>query len=97
VGVSPTILFQLLDWLGKDEAPALRSFPGMGLLVTAKLTLLTETLAMLKDAFTVQPMGEQAERLLAQGGVPRKTMRLIPRATDIPGPVGTIPIGGETR
>lgn len=62
-GVEPTLLFHPLDWLGADEAPGLGSFPGMGLRVRDKLSLLMETLEMVRDSFEVETMGARAARL----------------------------------
>jgi hypothetical protein len=96
-GVEPSLLLHPLDWMAADEAPGLRSFPGMGLPVAEKLGLLDEMLRILKDQFTLEPMGERAERLLAQGEVQHRTIQLRRGATDVSGPVRAIPISGESR
>ncbi len=71
-GVEPTILFHPLDWLGGDEVPELKFFPGMQLRVAAKLGLLQESLRILGESFELETMGAQAGRLLHESLRERK-------------------------
>lgn len=73
-GIEPTILFHPLDWLGGDEVPALRFFPGMGLTAATKIGLLKESLRMLSKLFILETMGVTAARLLEGGGLPARCL-----------------------
>jgi peptidoglycan/xylan/chitin deacetylase (PgdA/CDA1 family) len=66
-GLEPGILFHPLDWLGGEEVPELRFFPGMQLSVNRKLALLRDSLRLVKESFVLETMGAQALRLIESG------------------------------
>lgn len=69
-GVEPSILFHPLDWLGGEEVPELRFFPGMEQRAATKVALLQDSLRLLTRSFTLETMGAQATRLLQGGPLP---------------------------
>jgi hypothetical protein len=62
-GVSPSLLLHPPEFLGADEAPALRFFPGMGVSLETKLALVEDALGVLVESFEIVPMREHAERV----------------------------------
>ncbi len=96
-GVEPSLLFHPLDWLGADEVPELRFFPGMQTPVARKLSLLETTLAMLKDAFLLDTMGAQADRLNAAAAAARQDFDATPGVPAAPRRWNAIPIRGVRR
>ena len=68
-GVAPSMLLHPLDWLGGEEVPELRYFPGMQLSAAMKLDLLKDTLRILGGQFRFETMGAQARRLAQDGGL----------------------------
>jgi peptidoglycan/xylan/chitin deacetylase (PgdA/CDA1 family) len=71
-GVEPSILLHPLDWLGGEEVPELRFFPGMELSASRKVALLHDSLRLLNESFSLETMGAQASRLLQEGGLPER-------------------------
>lgn len=78
-GIHPSILFHPLDWLGGEEVPALRFFPGMALPASRKVALLRDSLRLLRQSFTLESLGAQALRLSGSGDLPQRVLR-VPRA-----------------
>jgi peptidoglycan/xylan/chitin deacetylase (PgdA/CDA1 family) len=72
-GVEPSILLHPLDWLGGDEVPELRDFPGMQLRASTKLALLRDSLRLLHESFTLETMGVRAVRLIENGALPERS------------------------
>lgn len=91
-GVQPSILFHPLDWLGGEEVPELRFFPGMGLRASAKVPLLRESLRLLAQSFTLETMGTQADRLLQDGPLPERQLSASPGRETW---TGTVPASRE--
>lgn len=58
--VSPSFLLHPLDFLGRDEAPELAFFPGMGMSVEQKLAVADRSLAALMARFRPVCMAEHA-------------------------------------
>ncbi len=71
-GQEPSILFHPLDWLGGEEVPELRFFPGMDLRATAKIALWLDALCLLRESFTLETIGTQAARLLEGAPLPQR-------------------------
>jgi len=71
-GVGPSFLLHPLDWLGGDEVPGLRFFPGMQSSADKKLRLLRDTLRIVSDWFSCETMGARARRLLEHGDLPER-------------------------
>jgi hypothetical protein len=59
-GIGPSFLLHPLDLLSGDEVPELRFFPGMDLPSERKRALFVQVLTMLRDHFTLAPMGVHA-------------------------------------
>lgn len=64
-GVKPSILLHPLDFLGREDCPQLRFFPGMDLPRTEKLAMVGELLALLSRHFDIVTVQEHANRALA--------------------------------
>jgi peptidoglycan/xylan/chitin deacetylase (PgdA/CDA1 family) len=64
---SPSILLHPLDFLGEEDCPQLRFFPGMDMPASRKLTLASEFLAMLADRYEIVTVGEHARRATSSG------------------------------
>jgi hypothetical protein len=75
-GIHPSILFHPLDWLGGEEVPALRFFPGMALRASRKVALLRDSLRLVQESFTLESMGAQALRLSGSGDLPQRVLRV---------------------
>jgi hypothetical protein len=69
-GVEPSLLLHPLDWMGGEEVPALRFFPGMNLRASTKVALLHDSLRLLQESFALETMGAQARRLTGWGALP---------------------------
>ena len=69
-GTEPSILLHPLDFLGPDDAPELKFFPGMAIPLAKKLAVVDETLDALGRKHDLVTMREHAERLLARRGLP---------------------------
>jgi hypothetical protein len=69
-GVSPSLLLHPLDFVGGDELPVLKAFPGMGLSTAAKLDFLDEVLGAYAASFDVVPMGVHATRAASETRLP---------------------------
>lgn len=79
-GIHPSILFHPLDWLGGEEVPALRFFPGMALRASRKVALLRDSLRLVQEYFTLESMGALALRLSGGVDLPQRVLR-APGAT----------------
>lgn len=75
-GVAPSFLLHPLDLLSGEDVPELRFFPGMDLPSARKRELFLRTLTVLRDAFTLVPMGMQAAAL--PDGIGVRVPRLQP-------------------
>jgi hypothetical protein len=104
-GIHPSILFHPLDWLGGEEVPALRFFPGMALRASRKVALLRDSLRLVQESFTLERMGAQALRLSGGGDLPQRVLRVPGAASAWTGgaPSSSVPwntilgrIGGST-
>ncbi len=62
MGVEPSLLLHPLDFLGAEDAPELKFFPGMNLPAEEKLTILGEIIEAYSKQFTVIQMCEHARR-----------------------------------
>jgi peptidoglycan/xylan/chitin deacetylase (PgdA/CDA1 family) len=68
-GTEPSILLHPLDFLGPDDAPELRFFPGMNIPLAKKLAVVDETLDALASKYELVTMRGHAEQLLARRGL----------------------------
>ncbi|MEX2315534.1 MAG: polysaccharide deacetylase family protein [Pirellulales bacterium] len=80
--IGPTVLLHPLDFLGVEDDPDLRFFPGMNLPRQAKLALLDDLLAGLTGQFRLVPIREHAAAVRRQFGLAEKTARDIPVAIE---------------
>jgi peptidoglycan/xylan/chitin deacetylase (PgdA/CDA1 family) len=78
VGVGPSILLHPLDFLGVEDDPELRFFPGMNLPREQKLALLDELLDGLASQFRIVPVREHAAAVRQQLGIPEPVERPCP-------------------
>lgn len=79
LNIGPSILLHPLDFLGQEDDPDLRFFPGMRLARTQKRELLDELLTRLTAQFQLVPMCEHAEHVRRQLGVaPLKSATAAP-------------------
>jgi peptidoglycan/xylan/chitin deacetylase (PgdA/CDA1 family) len=62
-GTAPSILLHPLDFMGAEDAPALRFFPGMDIPRERKLELVAETLDLMGARYELVTMREHASRL----------------------------------
>lgn len=60
-GVQPSLLLHPLDFLSAEDAPELKSFPGMNLPLEEKLEFVTEVLASFTKSFEVVNMRRHSE------------------------------------
>ncbi len=63
-GIGPSILLHPLDFLGSEDDPELRFFPGMNVPRTEKTELLSDMLARLMSHFQMGTMRQHAEHFL---------------------------------
>ncbi|HET8635015.1 MAG TPA: polysaccharide deacetylase family protein [Gemmatimonadales bacterium] len=68
-GIGPSFLLHPLDLLSGDEVPELRFFPGMDLPSERKRALFVRVLTMLRDHFTLAPMGVHAAVIRQRAGI----------------------------
>lgn len=71
-GIEPSFLLHPLDFLGAEDAPELRFFPGMQLARGFKLELAEEFIALYRRWFDVTPMAEHMQRIVARGKLKRR-------------------------
>jgi hypothetical protein len=64
--VQPSLLLHPLDFLGAEDAPSLRFFPGMGMPAATKLARTERCLERFQALFDVRTVGEHAAALAAQ-------------------------------
>lgn len=62
-GTAPSILLHPLDFLGAEDCPALRFFPGMDLNTRSKLELVAEMIDVMGKHYELVTMREHAQRL----------------------------------
>lgn len=65
-GTEPSFLLHPLDILDREQAPALRFFPGMDLPGTKKVALFEQVLTALGEHFQLVPMSVHARAILAR-------------------------------
>ncbi len=65
-GIQPSLLLHPLDFLTREDVPALAFFPGMNLPTAKKLKVLGQAIDMLNHQFQVLPMGQHAQRVSRQ-------------------------------
>lgn len=65
-----SLLLHPLDFLGRDDVPALSFFPGMGLTGEQKLRVVGDALALLTDHYTVVTMRQHASDVAKKSAVP---------------------------
>lgn len=63
----PSILLHPLDFMGREDCPALAFFPGMNMPRDRKLAILAELFDILSARFGTVTMGEHAKRAAADG------------------------------
>jgi hypothetical protein len=83
LGVGPSVLLHPLDFLGADDEPEMRFFPGMNLSRRQKLDLLADVWSMLDAQFRFVPLRERA------AGVAREVGLELPRSAGAPATVIT--------
>lgn len=66
-GTPPSLLLHPLDFVGGDDVPALRFFPGMNLPGGEKSAFVAEVLTLLSERFVVIPVGDHARACATQG------------------------------
>lgn len=65
-----SLLLHPLDFLGRDDVPALSFFPGMGLTSEQKLKVVGDALTLLTDHYTVVTMRQHASDVAKKSAVP---------------------------
>ncbi len=65
-GTTPSILLHPLDFLGREDCPALSFFPGMDLRLDHKLHLVGDVIGTLMKRYEIVTMREHAQRLRSQ-------------------------------
>ncbi|HVT29435.1 MAG TPA: polysaccharide deacetylase family protein [Lacipirellulaceae bacterium] len=70
LGVGPSILLHPLDFLGCEDDPELRFFPGMSVPRAAKLNLLSDMMERLSSRFQIVTMRQHAEYVRTRLGIP---------------------------
>lgn len=65
-GTQPSLLLHPLDFLTQDDVPELAFFPGMNLPTSKKLKILGQAIDLLRQQFTILPMGQHAQHVSAQ-------------------------------
>jgi peptidoglycan-N-acetylglucosamine deacetylase len=88
LGIGPSILLHPLDFLGCEDDPELRFFPGMNVPRAAKRELLNDMLAYLSARFQMVTMRQHAEYMRARFGVVHKRPTPIPVAEPLIAAVG---------
>lgn len=68
-GTEPSILLHPLDFLGPDDAPQLKFFPGMSIPLERKLAVVDETMDALARSYDLVTMRGHAQRLLERRGL----------------------------
>ena len=68
-GVEPSFLLHPLDFLGGEDVPAMKFFPGMTNTSQRKIEFLGETIAALTNKFGVVSMREHADHFRQQSSV----------------------------
>lgn len=63
-GTAPSLLFHPLDFLGGDEIPELKFFPGMSLTSETKTNFLNNMIDSLTSKFSILTLARQAENVL---------------------------------
>lgn len=74
-GVAPSFLLHPLDFLGAEQVPQLRFFPGMDLPKARKMKLVNHVLTKLRRQFNLVSVGEHAELLYRQN-LPSRVARV---------------------
>lgn len=74
LGVQPSLLLHPLDFIGRDDLPALSFFPGMSLDGQRKRTLVAALLRIYAELFELVPVGRHAAQLSDMATLP--TMEL---------------------
>lgn len=69
-GTQVSLLLHPLDFLGRDDVPALSFFPGMGLASEQKLKVVDDALALLAEYYTVVTMRQHAADVAKKSAVP---------------------------
>jgi hypothetical protein len=64
-GTNPSLLLHPLDFLGREDCPALAFFPGMDLARDQKLAIVSDLFAILMASHETVTMGEHARRAAA--------------------------------
>jgi peptidoglycan/xylan/chitin deacetylase (PgdA/CDA1 family) len=64
-GTQPSILLHPLDFMGREDCPALKFFPGMDLALERKLAIVAELFDILSARYETVTMGEHAQRAAA--------------------------------
>ncbi|HEY8266011.1 MAG TPA: polysaccharide deacetylase family protein [Steroidobacteraceae bacterium] len=64
-GTNPSLLLHPLDFLGREDCPALAFFPGMDLARAEKLAIVSDLFAILMASHETVTMGEHARRAAA--------------------------------
>ncbi len=81
-GVAPSFLLHPLDFIGGDDLPTLKTFPGMGLTSERKRIFVDQVITLLKHGFQVVAMDEHARRVHVEN---RARRTRVPRfAVDAP-------------
>ncbi|MGH9820763.1 MAG: polysaccharide deacetylase family protein, partial [Pyrinomonadaceae bacterium] len=68
-GIQPSLLLHPLDFLGTEDAPELKFFPGMNLPAEEKLEILGEILDTYTKTFTVVEMSEHSRVVMENSNV----------------------------
>jgi peptidoglycan/xylan/chitin deacetylase (PgdA/CDA1 family) len=63
----PSILLHPLDFLGPDDAPELKFFPGMAIPLRRKLEVVSRSLELMGRHYRIVPMGEHAAAIRSRG------------------------------
>lgn len=69
-GTQVSLLLHPLDFLGRDDVPALSFFPGMGLTSEQKLKVVGDALTLLSDHYTVVTMRQHAADVAKKSAAP---------------------------
>ncbi len=70
--VQPSLLLHPLDFMGNDDDPELKFFPGMNMPQAVKLEIMDELLGYLSSRFEVVTMSQHAQRLDEERNLPRR-------------------------
>lgn len=74
-GIAPSLLLHPLEFLGVEDAPALRFFPGLNVPLDVKLGVVEHALRMLAEQFRVLTLSDHAALALAGGPLPTRRPR----------------------